>query len=549
MTKLPFKQQVADLAKIFKQQNIRHIVLCPGSRNAPLIQVFERDESFVCHSIVDERSAGYVALGMAKQLRELTAVVTTSGTAALNLAPAVAEAFNQEIALVVITADRPEEWPPQFTNQRIIQPGIFSQNCKHTCIIPPSSVGPEILNESLQKVARFIADASQAKKGPVHINITLEEPLYETISSPSSSDYKVVEQEEETIDYNEKVVQTIKSALNFRKKVLIIAGMSFYTEEEKVMLDTLIYGYEVSIIAENLCNLKNNKLVTAPELVLARADKNQKQQIKPDLIITFGGQVVSKRIRLFVQDYNDIPIAAFKQFPLALFKQICNEASLEQADNAYVKMWKDIEKDAWQKATTYLSKAPFSNLTALQRILDLLPQNSILHLGNSGTIRYSQLRPMRSDLSYYANRGTSGIDGSVSTAAGAAMVSDQLHFLILGDLSFVYDSNGLWNRNFPKNLTIIVLNDNGGGIFRLLDGPDRMPFFEAYAVAYHPVSLKHLGEAFGMTCLKANDYQTLSKAFDELLTLDNQPVLLEIETYESENSSIFKALFTSLGDS
>ncbi|MCA1747214.1 MAG: 2-succinyl-5-enolpyruvyl-6-hydroxy-3-cyclohexene-1-carboxylic-acid synthase, partial [Bacteroidales bacterium] len=194
----------------------------------------------------------------------------------------------------------------------------------------------------------------------------------------------------------------------------------------------------------------------------------------------------------------------------------------------------------------FFTTAPFSNLTATTAILGQAPPTTTVHLGNSGTIRYSQLSATRNDLTYYSNRGTSGIDGSLSAAVGAAMVSPGPHLAILGDLSFVYDSNALWNKNFPKNLKIIVLNDQGGGIFRLLDGPSRMSFFEEFSVAHHPVDLQHLAEAFGLKHLFVGDMIALKTALATLFSGDTGPALLEVHTAKSENSAIFKQFFKSL---
>ena len=149
----------------------------------------------------------------------------------------------------------------------------------------------------------------------------------------------------------------------------------------------------------------------------------------------------------------------------------------------------------------------------------------------------------RSDLSYYANRGTSGIDGSLSSAVGAAMVSEKLHVLVLGDLSFVYDSNGLWNKDFPDNLKIVVINDGGGGIFRLLDGPDRMDFFEEFSVTHHPVSLELLSLSFGRRFQRVHHLEDLDTWTRILLQPGSALSVLEVDTSGSENSRIFKDFF------
>ena len=185
-------------------------------------------------------------------------------------------------------------------------------------------------------------------------------------------------------------------------------------------------------------------------------------------------------------------------------------------------------------------------MIAIGEILNAIPDQTVVHLGNSGTIRYSQLYPSRSELRYYANRGASGIDGSLSTAVGAAMVSEELHVIILGDLSFIYDSNGMWNKDFPDNLKIIVLNDGGGGIFRIIEGPDRMPFFEEFSVTHHPVSIQLLAEAFGRSYRLAKDFSDLQSNLALLFEKESGFSLLEVETSKSENSRIFTQFIKSI---
>ncbi|MBE0654019.1 MAG: hypothetical protein IH594_09485, partial [Bacteroidales bacterium] len=328
-------------------------------------------------------------------------------------------------------------------------------------------------------------------------------------------------------------------------KVLILAGMRTYSKEEKFLLNSLSFYRQITVIAENITNLTSDFFISCPEIILGSLGEIEKKFLTPDLVISFGGQVVSKKVRLFVQGLKDVPVLALNTFPQQLFSDIPagNEPT---GENRYLKLWKSAEKIALEKAGKYLSEAPFANLTAVGKILKALPEDIKVHLGNSGTIRYSQLFPSNAELTYYSNRGTSGIDGCLSAAAGAAMVSDNLHVAILGDLSFVYDSNGLWNRNFPQNLKIIVLNDQGGGIFRIIEGPEKMPFFEEFSVAHHPVSIKLLTEAFGLKYFKASNYEELNQCLGTILEKDSGASVLEVETWNCENNSIFKKFYYSI---
>ena len=651
MTKSPFKQHIADLALLLKRHGVRHAVICPGSRNAPLIQVFQRDPDFSCHSIVDERSAGYLSLGIARQSGEPVAVVTTSGTAALNLAPAVAEAYYQQIPLVILTADRPPEWPPQFGNQRINQAEIYRPNVKGFLNLADEPADKVESEKLLREVSELIGSGLTGTRGPVHINITLNEPLYETIGAASETARllpitEVLPETERSLKITGALSETeagiISSCLTSQKKVLLIAGMNAYSTEEKQLLCSLAEQYQVVVIAENITNLNSgppssataqepgtnspealndpagNRFISVPELLLASAGKEELNDLTPDLVVIFGLQVVSKRTRLFVQRLVNVPVISSNRLPVTLFRELLQGEKLHtqkplsakissaktvrqnpsaskssfseissspqaikepshddspaakistsgkgtgepsdnnpaatrvqnlSATNHLLTAWKKQEATAMHRAATFLTTAGFSNLTATAAILSQVPPSTTLHLGNSGAIRYSQLAPTRNDLTYYSNRGTSGIDGSLSAAVGAAMVSSGPHLAILGDLSFVYDSNAMWNKDFPKNLKIIVLNDQGGGIFRLLDGPSRMPFFGEFSVTGHPVNLQHLAEAFGLKHLCVSDMPGLKTALATLFSEGAGPAVLEVNTTKSENSAIFKQFFKSL---
>lgn len=523
------------------------MVMCPGSRNAPLMQVFHSDPAFTCHSIVDERSAGYVALGMARETGEPVAVVTTSGTATLNLAPAVAEAFFQQVPLVILTADRPEEFPPQFTNQRIHQSEIYTGHVKAAFQLPADLDTRTTPDHVVRQMSAVIVQATSGAHGPVHLNIPLEEPLYEPVAKKCSPAAEIFTRalpagHEAVLTQEDKVL--IDRAIRERKKVLIVAGVHRYSDGEIAMLTGLTQNYEVAVIAENLANLPADQFVVMPELLLAGAEPAGLRGLLPDLVITTGGAVVSKRTRLFVQGLKNVPVIATGSLPGTLFREIPGaDPESEHSMNQYLSAWKTLEKAALERSAVFFRDAAFSNLSACRTILENLPKGSSVHLGNSATVRYSQLLPVRSGLTYYSNRGTSGIDGSLSTAVGAAMVSDRQHVVIMGDLSFVYDSNGMWNAGFPDNLKVVVLNDHGGGIFRLLDGPGHMSFFEEFSVTNHPVDLQLLVRAFGLDYRQAKDIASLQKGLRELFTGMEHPGVLEVDTAGSENSFIFKQFF------
>ncbi len=549
MIKVPSKQHITDLAGLLRQHHVRHVVICPGSRNAPLIQAFQRDESFQCFSIVDERSAGYIALGMAKQSGQPAVVITTSGTAVLNLAPAVAEAYNQRIPLIVLTGDRPEEFPPQFTNQRINQADVFAPNAVGSYQFGPEFKNRKALERCMLNAAEVLRNGCLKNPGPVHFNFVLHEPLYEVVPLHLMTKIRIEDPRDAHVDslFSDIDQSLIREHLSSQKKVLIIAGMANYGESSQKALEEIAARHQVAVIAENIANLHGPYVISTPELVLAAARGQEVKNLLPDLVIAIGGPVVSKRTRLFVQGLKDIPVLALEGNPETILHLIHDGVSAgDKINNDYGKHWKSMEQSGADIAEGYLEAAAFSNLTVIHKIINKIAPGTIVHLGNSGVVRYSQLFPARADLFHFGNRGTSGIDGSLSTAVGAAMVSESNHLVILGDLSFMYDSNALWNKNFPSNLKIIILNDKGGGIFRLLDGPDRMSFFREFSVTDHPFETEHIFRAFGMNILTANSDNTLEEGLDTLFDHRSYITALEVNTSGSENSGIFKEFYKSI---
>jgi 2-succinyl-5-enolpyruvyl-6-hydroxy-3-cyclohexene-1-carboxylate synthase len=532
-------QHIAELGPLLKRHGARHVIISPGSRNAPLILLFTSDADYRCHSIVDERSAGYVALGMARQLGEPVILVITSGTAVLNLSPAIAEAFQQRIPLVVLTADRPREILSQFNNQILDQRAPYFNYCKGFFEFPAEVRSLEELKIEIECIDHLLIEALCLPKGPVHVNLPLTEPLYEPLPA---AHFPVLDQREKGTGYVPAPVLH-SSDISSGPRVLILAGMGNPDEALQKTLEQLVVKKQAVVVAENISNLNSEHFISTPELLLAGASEKDRESLRPKQVISFGKQVVSKRLKLFVQSLENARLTEFPE-DADISAMLKNLSLPEMEDQLYCSTWKELELREQKRAAAYFSELPYGSLSVLGRILDAAPGQCVVHLGNSSTIRFSQLMPSRSDLAYYSNRGTSGIDGSVSSAVGAAMVSDKQHLLVVGDLSFVYDSNALWNKDFPENLKIVVINDGGGGIFRLLDGPTKMPFFEEYSVTHHPVSLKLLSGSFGRGFARADSYEELVQEMKLLFTRGSSLSVLEVDCTDSDNSRIFKELFS-----
>jgi 2-succinyl-5-enolpyruvyl-6-hydroxy-3-cyclohexene-1-carboxylate synthase len=501
------------------------------------MQLFTSQSWFRCTSIVDERSAGYVALGMARQLQEPVVVLTTSGTAVLNLAPAMAEAYHQQIPLIVITADRPPEKISRFNNQWIDQEAPFFTYSKGFYQLPLPVTEPEVLTQVIRMTESLLHSAISLPAGPVHMNIPLEEPLYEPLPPVlQGNDHRTHQPEEPG-------TVSAFGEVGANTKIMILAGMGQHGTALSKKLLKLLKECQSVVIAENIANLPCDQFISQPELLLAGVEEDGAGGLIPDLLISFGGQVVSKRLKLFLQKLPDlvhVEIDGHAEASLAKLGESVSRSGHTSPVNRYLEAWKLEQERAREIVRKKLQTLGYGNLWVIQAILAAAPSGSVIHLGNSSTIRYSQVLPHRKDLTYYSNRGTSGIDGSVSAAVGAAMVSDTTHILLVGDLSFVYDSNAMWNMNFPENLKIVVLNDDGGGIFRLLKGPSEMEFFEEFLVTHHPVSPELLAKSFGRQATHVGNREELKGAIDLLFSPGSTLSVLDVDTSKQENSRIFK---------
>jgi len=313
----------------------------------------------------------------------------------------------------------------------------------------------------------------------------------------------------------------------------------------------------VVIVAENISNLQVYNKFESLDLILSHNPEDER--IQPDLLIISGNHVVSKKLKSFLrkancpncwrigtnenivdtyQNLNVILPYKAREVYQALTKHV--NANYE---SVFQQNWEKMKSVACARRSAILDKTPFCDLKAFEKILKSIPENSVLELGNSSVIRYSHLFDCRNDLIYYSNRGTSGIDGCLSTAAGTASVSNSLTIAIVGDLSFVYDSNALWNRSLPTNLRIIVINNKGGGMFRLIDGPANQPGFNKFINAYHPVEIKKLAEAFHLNYFCADNLSDFKKTLPDFYSEKTGIAVFEIFTNEEINTrSYFKIL-------
>lgn len=539
---------------------VTHVVLSPGSRNAPLSIAFDEHPAFTTYVIPDERAAAFYALGMALQLERPVAIACTSGSAPLNYFPAVAEAYYQGIPLVVLTADRPEEWVDQGDGQTIVQENVYGSHV--LAAVQLNAIHTDQQRWLFErKCAEAIQQSNGKQKGPVHLNIPFTEPLYLTSEEPQQI-RQWIHLAEEQVQLTTGEEELIRQLWNTSERRMIICGQMPVNPRLQKVLSELANDPSIAILVEHTSNLNDRRFVHCIDRSLNQLQEEDLEAFSPDLIIAIGGAVISKRIKTFLRNVTTAKtIRIGDGFPFMdtyqslVFSTTANPAGiiglfLENGDapacSVFGSRWNQLDLVSGMKHTDWLKQCPFSDLKAMEIILDSVPENAQLHLANSSIIRYALLFDPVKSIIYRCNRGTSGIDGSSSTACGAALMQpNNWHVLISGDMSFFYDSNAFWFGHKPANLRVVVLNNGGGDIFNIIPGPDTTAQKDRYFVAQHSFSAEHICKAYGLGYFTASSEIEIEQELEAFFAYEENgtPKLLEIHTSGIENSEILKQYF------
>ncbi len=549
------KTGIRHLAKICVKKGVAHIVISPGSRNAPIILAFQQQKGIEMLSIADERSAGFFALGMAQQTKKPVAIACTSGSAALNYAPAIAEAYYQKIPLLVLTADRPNEWIDMADSQTIRQKNVFENYIRKSVELPQNINSDDDIWYANRLINEALNACTYPVPGPVHINLPFAEPLYEgydeTLPEPKLIETIIAERK-----IPESEINALAKQWKQAKKKLILTGMLEKNEGLNSVLKEIAADPSVAVLTETTSNLYSEGFHSCIDRIISSMQPEDIENFQPDLLITLGNQVISKKVKAFLRQHKanthwhidaaDLNLDTYQSLtqnillhPLDFFNQIKAELKILKSD--YSQIWENADEQTEQKHQEFLKNCPYSDLKVFETLLDKIPHGSHLQLANSTPVRYAQLFQNRKDLHYFSNRGTSGIDGCVSTAAGAAYASNHPTTLITGDLAFFYDSNGLWNNYLNKNLKIILINNNGGGIFRFIDGPMNTNSLE-YFETPHNLKADHIAKTFDLDYFEASSLEELTVSLEAFYKHD-KACILEIFTPQKENAEILKDYF------
>jgi 2-succinyl-5-enolpyruvyl-6-hydroxy-3-cyclohexene-1-carboxylate synthase len=554
------KKTVKALVDVCQAHGLTDVVLSPGSRNAPLIITFTNTESFRCHPVVDERSAGFFALGIAQQTRKPVALVCTSGTAVLNYAPAIAEAYYQNLPLIVITADRPEEWIDQADGQTIRQKGVFGNFIKYQCSLPVdvnTTQDEWYINRVVNEA--FVA-AVDALNGPVHINVPLREPLYgRTVHSQKS--VRLIKKHKSLGCLPQQLMDELSEVWKGHERIMILVGMRYPDSELLDVLEQFSDSDRVVVLTETLSNCYSEKFVRCIDRVVSSIRDEDLALFKPDILITMDGLLVSKMLKTFLRqnaprEHWHISEGGSAPDSYQGLTKVIKGQPVETLRHLMplLQPVKCRFRETWMKRVSllssiheeYLKKLLWSDMRVFEVITNQLPRPVNLQLGNSTPVRYMQLFEGFNEVYSFSNRGTSGIDGSVSTAVGAAFATDRLTLLLVGDLSFFYDSNGLWNKRLMPNLKVIVINNSGGGIFRFLQGSAEADELEEFFATSHQMSAEHVARQYSLPYRQCNNEQEFAEGLIQLFEPNDKAFILEVMTPMKDNARILRDYFATL---
>ena len=541
-----------DTSEICYQLGIRDAVFSPGSRNAPLSISFSRHPKIHTRVMVDERSAGFIALGIAQQTKKPVVICCTSGTALLNYGPAIAEAYYSRTPLIILSGDRPSEWIDQWDGQTIRQQNIFRPFVKEFIQMPTSLDFEDARWAYYKNIVKGFHMANQSNI-PVHLNFPFREPFYPEKNQKLefSKDLKIIKSY--PAQYQPNCETLIHDWTKAKNKIIVIGQGQLSSDCINEL--TRLANQGIPIIADVISNGHNlTSVIQHHDLFLD--NKFLQDNLKPDLLLTFGKSIISKNLKLFIrkslanqwhidpqpelQDPFQRLSSIIEGNPEEVLYQLIDPG---QQSQIFAEHWKKAEDLTVQLLSRY--KAPYSEFSAMKKVLQKIPRDIQIHLGNSMPVRYANFLGVSPSAGrIWANRGTSGIDGSNGTAVGHVLSSNQLSLLLTGDLSFLYDRNAFFHNENLSHMRIIVFNNFGGGIFNLISGPETFNQLEKnkFLISSHAKDLKHYALDIGFKYQKCNKSVELNTSLKNFFEPSDKGKLLEIQTQQPINKQVFKTL-------
>ncbi len=523
---------IAALVDELYQLGVREVVISPGSRSTPLSILFCEHE-FEVFVNIDERSAGFFALGIAKEKERPVALVCTSGSAAVHYFPAIVEATYSRVPLIILTADRPHELRQVGAPQTIDQIKIYHEYAKYyeELALPEET-------ESMYRYVRTVAQKAYVSSlsgayGVAHINVPLREPLLPDLNKVDFSLGRLKYPFQWVKNESRLAMNGVDSAAFQDKKGIIICGGDAYADYHQEVL-ALAERLKAPVLADPISNFRSydhGQIIDSYDAFLKNEDL--KEELKPEFIIHFGQIPVSKRLQQFIAMHQDAlyyqvdetfqyrnPSLSINRFVVAQPGVFAGSIGVQNTSGAYLSRWQHYQKAMRQRLNLARNEASLFEGKLVQRLQDMLPDGCRLVVANSMAIRDVDYfwETRRQNIKLLCNRGANGIDGVVSTALGISSCQ-QPTVLLTGDLAFYHDLNGLLvGKTHHLNLIIVVLNNNGGAIFKYLP-QSQSKHFEYLFMTPHGINFAGLQALYDVTYFEPADYTALEYDFQTALTL------------------------------
>ena len=547
------------LFDILEQKGIKDVVCSPGSRNVPLLVAASSRPEMNKHFVVDERSAAFIANGISLVGKKPVVLICTSGTALLNYSPAIAEAYYQSLPLIVISADRPLQWIDQDDSQTIRQDGALSNFVKNSYSIPSSDEDNEELQWYVNRLVNdAIITATTGRKGPVHINVHLSEPL-DKRTEKQNMPQRLIETLEADSVGNKEAIKELANKIS-DSKVLLVAGFIQPDSKLQKAISEFSRFPNIAVMAETISNLHLKPEDYSIDSVLTSYDNEVLDSMAPDLVITVGGALVSRKLKEYIRrnskkcrhwsvGYNHTTTDPFMSLTLRIetepnrfFRNLNNalrKCSFNKNVSNFQEDWHIKRVKALENKSKFIHQCIWSELKAFDILLKNLPSNYNLFLSNGTSIRYAQIISYDLPHASYCNRGVSGIDGSVSTALGGALVYKGPTLLITGDLSMAYDIGALAFKDIPDRFKLIVIDNQGGGIFRFIPSTSSLPEREKYLCQSPILPLINLAAGYGWNYYECEDEQSMLKTFKAFLK-DTKKSIMKVKCDGFTSAEILK---------
>lgn len=538
-------RNVQILISLLKQFNIKYFVNSPGTRNTPLVHSIEEDPFFKCYSIVDERSAAYFALGLSEALDEPVCVTCTAATATCNYMPAIKEAYERNIQLVALTSDR-ESYPMfHMQDQSINQVNMYKGYINYSVDIPA------ILNQEDEWFAnRSINEAflelNHKRRGPIQINYH--------VPSWGAFCVKEIPKERKINRYNKNNINWKEVKENLKnKKILVFCGMNYNNNNEELQNNVKEFyeKYNATVVFDNYANINDDNYINASVFGDIFTEK-EAQKLAPEIMITFGKVFYSplkghfngkkQNFEHWHIDENGIVIDGFKSLtkifecePKIFFDEIIKEVNTKN-NHEYEQIWKK------RISEIKIGNLSFSNFSVIRDFCKVIPKSSILHASVLNSIRITNYLKIDKSIKCYANVGADGIDGAFSTFLGQANKTDKMAFLLIGDLSYLYDLNAFLNVNKIKNrnIRILIINNYAGAEFHKNFGLSMIPTLNLHIAAGHNTKIEETTGMENVEYLSAKNQEELNKNLKKFVGKSEKPVVLEVFTDANTDAQILK---------